>query len=70
MAAGTGRAQAVGMFQATCHRAGRRVLLGNERIVSVVNDDAGILLRFRCWCGELEELRTGRPRRGPVEDLV
>jgi hypothetical protein len=58
------------MFHATCHRDGRRVLLGNERIVSLVNDDAGILVRYRCWCGEVEELRTGRPRRRPVEDLL
>jgi hypothetical protein len=58
------------MFQATCHRDGRRVLLGNERIVSLVNDDAGILVRYRCWCGEVEELRTGRPRRRPVDDLL
>jgi hypothetical protein len=70
MAPGTPAAQAVAMFQATCHRDGRRVLLGNERIVSLVNDDAGILVRYRCWCGEVEELRTGRPRRRPVDDLV
>jgi hypothetical protein len=49
------------MFDVTCHRHGHRVLLGNERIVSIANDETGILVRYRCWCGELGELRTGRP---------
>jgi len=50
------------MFDAICHRHGHRVLLSNRRILSVANDDAGILVRYRCWCGDEGELRTGRPR--------
>jgi hypothetical protein len=51
------------MFDAICQRHGCRVLLGNERILSVHNDDVGIRVRYRCWCGEDGELRTGRPHR-------
>jgi hypothetical protein len=50
------------MFDATCQRHRHRVLLSNRRILSIANDDAGILVRFRCWCGEEGEFRTGRPR--------
>jgi hypothetical protein len=38
------------------------VLLGERRIISVRNDDTGIHVHFRCWCGEEGEVRTGRPR--------
>jgi hypothetical protein len=48
------------MFDVHCPRHGHRVLLGNRRIVSVVNDDSGILLRYRCWCGEDGEVRFSR----------
>jgi hypothetical protein len=51
------------MFDVTCHRHGHRVLLGNQRILSVTNDDTGILVRYRCWCGEIGEVRTGRRRQ-------
>jgi hypothetical protein len=50
------------MFDAFCHRHGHRVLLGERRIISVRNDDTGIHVHFRCWCGEEGEVRTGRPR--------
>ncbi len=46
------------------------MLLGNARIVSLEHDDAGILVHYRCWCGDLETFRTGRTRRRPVDDLL
>jgi hypothetical protein len=50
------------MLDVTCPHHGRRVLLGNERIVAMTNDDTGIVVRYRCWCGEVGELHTGRVR--------
>jgi hypothetical protein len=50
------------MFDAICHRHGHRLLLSSRRILSITNDDLGIVVRFRCWCGDEGEYRTGRPR--------
>jgi hypothetical protein len=50
------------MFDVMCQRHGHRVLLGNRRIEAITNDDTGIHVHYRCWCGEAGEFRTGRPR--------
>jgi hypothetical protein len=57
------------MFDVHCHRHGRRVLLGERRILSITDDDAGIVVRYRCACGDLGELRTGRARHHHVPSV-
>jgi hypothetical protein len=57
------------MFDVMCNRHGHRVLLGDRRILSITNDDAGILVRYRCSCGEPGEVRTGRrPHHRPGDE--
>jgi hypothetical protein len=51
------------VFSVDCPRHGRRVLVSNRRILSVNEDATGLVVRYRCWCGDEGEFRTGRPRR-------
>lgn len=39
------------MFTTTCSHCDSRVLLDTSRIEAVVNHPAGIVVRYRCWCG-------------------
>ncbi|HVM41335.1 MAG TPA: hypothetical protein VM618_11230 [Acidimicrobiia bacterium] len=51
------------MFDIECQRCGRRVLVTPRRIESIVNDEDGIAVHYRCPCGEAGVWRTGRARR-------
>jgi hypothetical protein len=52
------------MFDIYCPRHRARVLLGSRSIESVVNTDDGIVVHWRCRCGEHGAFVTGR--RNPI----
>lgn len=55
------------MFEIHCPRHGARVLLGSRSIESIQNTADGIVVHWRCRCGETGTLVTGRtPRREPI----
>jgi len=47
------------MFDFHCAECNRRQVLFPSQVEQVINDDQGIALIVRCWCGELGALRTG-----------
>ncbi|HET7388813.1 MAG TPA: hypothetical protein VFJ19_19335 [Nocardioidaceae bacterium] len=51
------------MFDFCCDACHRRVVLFASQIKQVVNDEQGIVLVVRCWCGELGAMRTGAKAR-------
>lgn len=54
------------MFDATCDRCASIVLLGPRRVVSLENTDEGILLTYRCYCGETGTALLGRAARSEL----
>jgi hypothetical protein len=48
------------MFDVNCTACRRRTMLTPGRVLGVVNDDTGIHVLYRCWCGEAGVLHTGR----------
>jgi hypothetical protein len=50
------------MFSGICPDCGP-TLLWEERILGVAQDEGGIHLRVRCWCGRELRVDTGRGRR-------
>lgn len=48
------------MFDVFCERCESTVLLGPRRIVSLENTDDGIVLTYRCYCGEVDTDVLGR----------
>ncbi len=48
------------MFDIHCTACDRRAMLSPARVLGIVNDDAGIHVVYRCWCGEPGVLHTGR----------
>ncbi len=59
------------MFSVRCDTLDREVLLGNRDILAIRNMDDGILVAYRCFCGEKGVLLTGsgaaEERSGHVE---
>ena len=53
------------MFDHECTSCGKRQLIFPTQVTSVTNVDAGIVVRFGCWCGADQVWVTGR-RRTPV----
>ncbi|HWL48851.1 MAG TPA: hypothetical protein VNT92_03165 [Acidimicrobiia bacterium] len=47
------------MFLAQCDHLGREALIWASDLEGIVNTEAGIVLRYRCACGELAEMLTG-----------
>lgn len=47
------------MFDFRCAMCNRRQVLFASQVNQVINDDQGIALIVRCWCGELGAIRTG-----------
>ncbi|HEX5696729.1 MAG TPA: hypothetical protein VFZ15_10085 [Acidimicrobiia bacterium] len=47
------------MFLTPCDRLGREVLIWASDLHGITNTEAGIVLRFRCACGDVAELLTG-----------
>ncbi len=56
------------MFDIYCPRHRTRVLLGPRSIEALVNTPDGIVLEWRCHCGERGALPTGR--RSPTADRI
>ena len=55
------------MFDYTCPECRRRQLLPASHIVQLINDDKGITVVVRCWCGELGAMRSGAERAEQFE---
>jgi hypothetical protein len=57
------------VFDFDCSSCGKRLLIPPTRVRGLVNDDAGIVIVFDCWCGAASATRAGvkpaRPARGP-----
>ena len=53
------------MFDHECTSCGKRQLIFPSQVTSVTNSDAGIVVRFGCWCGSEQTWVTGS-RRTPV----
>lgn len=47
------------MFDPTCSRCGKKVLLGFRSLEGIENTDRGINMTFRCHCGSKAYLHTG-----------
>jgi hypothetical protein len=60
------------MFEVHCPRHQTRVLLANSAIRRITNTDAGLVVRWRCWCGHEGTLHTGRRARfeQPIPDTA
>lgn len=50
------------MFSVHCETHGTEVLLTSEDIEALIGDEHGIVLHWRCRCGQRGALRTGRRR--------
>lgn len=56
------------MFDFKCTECDRRQVLFPSQVQQVINDDQGIALIVRCWCGELGAIRTGaKAQVAPVD---
>ncbi len=47
------------MFLAQCDNLGREALIWASDLEGIINTEAGIVLRYRCACGETAEMLTG-----------
>ncbi len=47
------------MFLAQCDRLGHEALIWASDLQGIINTEAGIVLRYRCACGETAEMLTG-----------
>ena len=47
------------MFLAQCDNLGREALIWASDLEGIINTEAGIVLRYRCACGESAEMLTG-----------
>jgi len=47
------------VFLAQCDNLGRQALIWASDLQSIENTDDGIVLRYRCLCGEMAEMLTG-----------
>ena len=54
------------MFDFDCPSCGKRQLIAPSRVKGLVNDDAGIVIVFTCWCGAPAAMRTGAAAARPA----
>ncbi len=47
------------MFDYNCPECARRQVLFPSQVKQIINDDQGMAVIVRCWCGELGAIRTG-----------
>ena len=47
------------MFLAQCDKLGQEALIWASDLEGIINTEAGIVLRYRCACGETAEMLTG-----------
>lgn len=52
------------MFSVHCDSHGSDVLLTARNVEGIDNDLVGMVVRWRCPCGQRGSFRTGRPRAG------
>lgn len=52
------------MFSVHCESHGSEVLLTTRNIETIVNDDRGVVVLWRCSCGQRGALRTGVAHSG------
>lgn len=57
------------MFEVHCAACNRRQLIFASQVTQVINDDQGIAVIVRCWCGELGAIRTGAKARAAHAEL-
>ncbi len=55
------------VFDVHCAACARHLLITPSQVTGIVNDAAGIHVEYRCRCGALGVLHTGRARH---EDLA
>ena len=48
------------MFDHNCTACGKRQLIFPSQITSMDNNEQGIVVAFRCWCGADQTMVTGR----------
>ena len=48
------------MFDHFCTACRQRRLIFPTQVVSILNDERGVHVRFTCWCGAGQTLHTGR----------
>jgi hypothetical protein len=54
------------MFTVYCKRHGTNVLLGDDDILSVANDERGIVVSWKCYCGQRGAVVHRHHRRHPT----
>jgi hypothetical protein len=54
------------MFTVHCDSCDTSRLLGPRRIIGMDNTDHGILVHFRCFCGAVATVVTGRAAASPA----
>jgi hypothetical protein len=47
------------VFLGRCENLGRDVLVWASDLLGIINTDVGMVVRYRCLCGETAELLTG-----------
>ncbi|MGH8873262.1 MAG: hypothetical protein ACRDWS_14970 [Acidimicrobiia bacterium] len=47
------------MFLARCENLGRDALIWVSDVDSIINTDQGMIVRYKCICGEMAEMLTG-----------
>lgn len=47
------------MFDFNCPECNRRQVLFPSQVKQIINDEHGMAVIVRCWCGELGAIRTG-----------
>jgi hypothetical protein len=47
------------VFLGRCEKLGRDALIWASDLLGIVNSDDGMVVRYRCVCGETAELLTG-----------
>jgi hypothetical protein len=54
------------VFDYDCSSCGKRLLIPPTRVRGLINDDAGIVIVFTCWCGAAAATRArAKPARSP-----
>jgi hypothetical protein len=55
------------MLLVTCEIVGREALVWPSDVIAISNSDHGILVRYRCVCGNEAEMLTGTGSIGTLE---
>ena len=58
------------MFDHTCTACAKRQLIFPSQITGMVNSEAGIVVRFTCWCGAEQAMVTGKAKATPKKTVL